>query len=425
MNTIADPPKPISTVKDARPARPRDILFCGPVAWDGAFQRPHHFIRRLSRDRRVLWVNPGLLLEVPRWIAEPIKLAKTGRAYFRTERTPMRLLYTPPEMPNVRVLTVLAPLPFSGRYPLAHTLNARAVALQIRAALRRFPLSEPVFLAQHPKALALANQLGLQDIIYDCLDDLAAFPGWHDGAVIEQYENDLFRQASLVTVSSKILADRAVAAGAAPLLLPNGVELSWFRRDTPPRPVEKPPGARVFGFVGAIYEWIDLELIEALARTRPKDLVVLVGPIKASLTTEIARLQALPNVRLVGSVPHREVATWIAAFDVCLLPFKRNRLTESVNPLKLYEYFALGRPCLAASIPEIACWGEVVALADTPAQLPAALAEIQKEWDDPVLARQRADRRVEIAGQHAWDAITERMVQWTDSLETAGKRVGI
>lgn len=394
----------------------RDLILLGPVAWDGVDQRPHHFVRRLVRDRRVLWLNPGLTLEIPRYLAEPVKALKARRAYLKTEIGRPRLLHTPAGLPNLRVLTVVGPLPFGGRFPLVHRANALAVAAQVKAALKLFPLQDPILFAEHPKALALAPLLGLRSIVYDSIDDFGAFEGWHDPAVMDAYDRALLRRADLVTASSDGLVERARKERTQAELLPNGVELRYFPSDAPAQPIEKPAGAKVFGFVGALYDWIDLELIDALATQRPQDLVVLVGPLRASLAGAVERLQRRPNVRFIGPVPHTEVARWVQAFDACLLPFRRNRLTESVNPLKLYEYFALGKPCLATAIPEIARYGEIVALADTPAQLPEALNELEREWTDPERAGRHAAMRRQVAETHSWDAITARLEKLLDGV---------
>ena len=98
-----------------RMKRVRDIVYVGPDAWDNVEKRPHHLIRRLARRRKVLWLNPGLIQEVPRFIAEPVKALRLGRAYRNTERGRTRVLHTPSDAPNIRVLSVLAPLPLGGR----------------------------------------------------------------------------------------------------------------------------------------------------------------------------------------------------------------------------------------------------------------------------------------------------------------------
>lgn len=392
------------------------------MAWDHVEQRPHHLVRRLAASRRVLWLNPGLLQEIPRHLAEPVKAVRAGRAYFKTDRGRVRLLWTPPDLPGVRVLSTYVPLPFGGRYPLAHAVNARVVAAQVKAALAAFPLRNPVVVAEHPKALALADALRLGPLVYDAIDDSAAFEGWHDPHVMEAYERAIVREAAVLTASADGLVARAKAWGRDAHLLPNGVDLTRFPVDAKPVEIARPAGARIFGFVGAIYDWVDLDLVRALAEQRPQDRVVLVGPVRASLAGTLSALEALPNVQFVGPVPHTEVARWVAAFDVCLLPFRRNRLTESVNPVKLYEYFALGKPVLGTPIPEVSRYGELVAAASEPGELAAAISQIDEERANPALADARAEARRTVAAEHSWDGIARRLAAVVDALPDGAQR---
>ena len=214
--------------------RPRDLLYVGPDAWDNVEKRPHHFIRRLAKNRRVLWLNPALTQEIPRYLAEPVKAIKAGAAYRHTERGKVRLLWQPPDAPNVRVLSVLAPLPFGGRSTLAHQANAASVAAQVLAALRVFKLENPIFVAAHPKAHALAKGLGMRDVVYDCMDDFSAFEGWHTPEVMEGYDRALMTEASIVTCTAKQLVAKAREVRSEAHLIPNGVDLSRFSPDVPP-----------------------------------------------------------------------------------------------------------------------------------------------------------------------------------------------
>ena len=58
-------------------------------------------------------------------------------------------------------------------------------------------------------------------------------------------------------------------------------------------------------------------------------------------------------------------ARYAAEFDIGLIPFVRNTLTEAVNPLKLMEYYALGLPVLATRLPELEAIGGPLRLAST------------------------------------------------------------
>jgi glycosyltransferase involved in cell wall biosynthesis len=74
----------------------------------------------------------------------------------------------------------------------------------------------------------------------------------------------------------------------------------------------------------------------------------------------LGELAELPNVRLLGPRPYQRLPAYCAAFDVALLPFVLNELTEAVNPIKLREYLAAGVPTVTTALREI------IPLADTP-----------------------------------------------------------
>ena len=50
---------------------------------------------------------------------------------------------------------------------------------------------------------------------------------------------------------------------------------------------------------------------------------------------------------LAGRRPQSAIPSYVAAFDVCLNPFRGSRAADSVSPLKVYEYLALGRPVVS------------------------------------------------------------------------------
>ena len=107
--------------------------------------------------------------------------------------------------------------------------------------------------------------------------------------------------------------------------------------------------APVFGFFGMIADWIDLDLIAELARRRPEWSFVLLG----QPSTSIDVCADLSNVHLLGRVPFDALPGYCKAFDVGLIPFRINRLTQHVNPIKLREYLAAGLPVVSTDLPEV------------------------------------------------------------------------
>src|SRR5207253_6580127 len=118
----------------------------------------------------------------------------------------------------------------------------------------------------------------------------------------------------------------------------------------------------VIGFFGLLAEWIDLELLAAIARRRPHWTLLLLG----KATVDTGALRALPNVRLLGQKPYAALRAYCRAFDVGLIPFRIDELTVKANPLKLREYLAAGLPVVSTDLPEVRKYGNVVRLASDP-----------------------------------------------------------
>jgi glycosyltransferase involved in cell wall biosynthesis len=95
---------------------------------------------------------------------------------------------------------------------------------------------------------------------------------------------------------------------------------------------------------------------------------------------------------------------FMQAFDACLVPFARNRLTTAVNPIKLREYLAAGRPTVATALPEIEPYRDVVELVADGGDWPAAIARALADDDDRACARRR-DR----VASESWDACFRRI----------------
>lgn len=55
-------------------------------------------------------------------------------------------------------------------------------------------------------------------------------------------------------------------------------------------------------------------------------------------------------VIFTGNVPYADVPKYIAAMDVCLIPFKDNDISHNAVPLKLFEYMACEKPVISTNL---------------------------------------------------------------------------
>ena len=99
---------------------------------------------------------------------------------------------------------------------------------------------------------------------------------------------------------------------------------------------------------------------------------------------------------------HEQLPNYIGAFDVCLMPFLVNDLTVCVNPVKLYEYLALGKPVITTNIPEVRLYQDIVYIAESRDEFVRMVENALSELEDPVLRNRLYKTRVQAASTNTW-----------------------
>jgi glycosyltransferase involved in cell wall biosynthesis len=150
------------------------------------------------------------------------------------------------------------------------------------------------------------------------------------------------------------------------------------------------------GYIGQIGENIDYDMIRAIAQAHPEWSLVFVGPIWANKEAEVADLSLLPNVRFLGGRPHRQLPGFLRGFDVCLMPHLRNPLTISMDPTKLYDYLASGKPIVSTTIAGVERFPDSLYLGDTSAEFVAGVEAALRENGGKI------QLRLEQARQNSW-----------------------
>ncbi len=233
-------------------------------------------------------------------------------------------------------------------------------------------------------------------IAYDCMDDWSGF-AWMPDSLVEQ-EVELVDGADLVIVSAQALWDKWAVRNAKTLLARNGADIAHFQCRIPAAlpPIAIPPSRTVVGFFGAIDSWFDVELLAFAAAERPHYFFAIIG---ATYAAPVEKLSALTNVRLYGHQPYADLPACLRVFDVCIIPFKINAVTQATDPVKFYEYIAGGKPVVATRLPELESYREVTYLADGPEDF-TRLLDTAVAQDDA----KRRERRQAVARENSWAA---------------------
>lgn len=314
------------------------LVYLSPVPWGSFAQRPHKFIEWFhgSTGGDVLWLNP-----YPTRFPSLSDLNRTG-GQESLQEVPV------PDWLTCRQPCALPiePLPGSGR------LNApmwRALLDEVTT----FADREPTLLViGKPSVLAIAvlKKLRACPSVYDAMDDFPAFYGGLSRLAMRCRELQLVRTVGEIWGSSSALISRWHPVRKDVRQVHNALDASALHAAMPctVRAARPSGSGRVFGYVGTIGAWFDWNWVISLARSRPADRIRLIGP--AFTTPRIA----LPhNIEMLPPCNHRQALRAMQDFDVGLIPFTRNRLTASVDPIKFYEYRALGLPVLSTDFGEM------------------------------------------------------------------------
>jgi glycosyltransferase involved in cell wall biosynthesis len=381
----------------------RDIVCVGFADWDTElWTNQHHLMSRLGRDNRVLFVE-SLGLRRP-------QLA--GGDLARMWRRLLRGFKPPRAVDGLHVLSPLV-LPLH-RSRIARGLNRRLLPALVRRAARRLGLRRPILWAYVPQAEVLIDALDPSLVIYHCVDDIAAH-GRIDSGSFRASEERFAARADLVLASAPALAERLRKISSNVIDAPNVADTELFSRALEPGAPDPEMAAlqapRIV-FTGAIVAAkLDLPLLAELARLRPSWSFALVGPVgPGEPLADISAIAGERNIHLLGPRAYGELPAVLRAADAGLIPYARNALTESIFPMKVYEYLAAGLPVVATALP---------ALADVPAVATAGDAEGIAQLLDEALADDGPERRTErsrAAASHSWERRLEEIAAAIDAL---------
>lgn len=380
---VTQPPAPGIRVLAQQHDKP-DYVVWGVIDWHFRHQRPQQLAQALAAmGRRVFYISPNFV-DNDRPGFEVEALGDSGQLF------------------QVKLFAKGAPIIYSSAPSLEVIIQLRQGMGEV---LDWADCRQVVSLVDHPFWYDMASVLPNSRLVYDCMDHHEGFG--NNAESMLQLEKDLLSKAEL-TITTSTWLDEALASHAKHrALIRNAGEYEHFAK-VPDSIYRDPQGRRIIGYYGAIAEWFDLDLVEAVARQHLDCSVVLVG---ADTVNARSRLAKLNNVTFTGEVPYSQLPHYLHGFDVCLLPFKVIPLTLATNPVKAYEYLGAGKPVVTVDLPEMAQFGGLVYAA---AGKDAFLAAVSKVLSQPEPDALVLKRKAFAQGQ-TWQHRAEALIQHAES----------
>jgi glycosyltransferase involved in cell wall biosynthesis len=369
-------------------------IICFANDWHNDPTSKHQVMKLLSKQNRVLWVN-SIGMRRPNASSSDLKriFVKLKNFLQGLEKIHEDLfIFTP----------IVLPLPSSSWARQINALLLRASLWYYRKQLGMKDFQLWTFV---PTMVELAGKMGEKALIYYCVDEWSKF-SFMDSEAMRSMEIRLLQKAAIVFVTADHLYRDKVQFNRNTFLVEHGVDHEHFSRahneylDTPMdiRIIKKP----ILGFFGLIHEWIDLDLIEHVAKVKPEWSIVLIG--KSSV--DVSRFQRYANVHFLGQKSYATLPAYCKVFDVGLIPFVINELTLNVNPIKLREYLSAGLPVVSTALPEVEKYSAIVSIAHSGTEF---VALIQKAFlnDSPENKIKRSSCMAGETWQNKIDYISE------------------
>lgn len=353
------------------------------LSWDFLWLRHQEVMMRFAQaGNRVLFIEP-IGIRMPNW-------QDRKRIFARLQnRRSAGARGIRPVMERVWVLDPLVnPLQQLG---MVHWQNVRALTKQVREAIAQIGGGTPIIWTYVPTLLArdVIENLPHKLVVYDIMDALTENPKGVFSTYAES-EKKLSRAADVVFVTSHALWERQQSLNPRTYYVPHGVAYEKFASAhlPVPRDLEKIPAPRIL-FFGGIDERLDLELLEQLASRHADWQIVLVGIVR----TGIARLARFPNVHVLPQKTHAELPAYLQHADVLMMPYRLTAYSRYMNPAKLHECLAVGKPTVVTALPCFDEFRAVLSIASSPAEFERMLAAGIAEYDDTARAARQARAR--------------------------------
>jgi glycosyltransferase involved in cell wall biosynthesis len=299
-----------------------DLICLSHLRWDFVYQRPQHLLSRCAKERRVFFFE------------EPI-FGQTNVARLEVSPRDEGLWVVVPHLPEGMNEDEIN----SAQRQLLDDL------------LLTYNINSYIFWYYTPMALPFTRHLDPQAIIYDCMDELSAFKG-APPALIKR-EKELFERADLVFTGGQSLYEAKCTQHQSVYAFPSSIDVKHFAqaRNITSDPVDQVdiPHPRL-GFFGVVDERMNLELIDEVAASRPDWHLVIIGPV---VKIDPAHLPKRPNIHYLGGKNYKELPSYIAGWDVAIMPFAKNESTKFISPTKTPEYLAAGKPVVSTSIRDV------------------------------------------------------------------------
>lgn len=224
--------------------------------------------------------------------------------------------------------------------------NYPEVISAINKSINLLHLTQTTLFLENPMAIGTAQQINTNLFVFDAIDNWLVHPQMKQihNIISKNYKYVEEHADIIFTVSENLL--HIFKKNNNKFWIPNGVDIEYFSNAIKNERDDK----ITIGYVGKIQERVDFNLIKLCLDHFPTTEFIFVGPI-LSQKGKVEKLQSeYQNIKFIGDIHYKNLPSIMKKFDIAIIPHKVDSFTLSMNPLKLYEYLAAGKPVVTTKV---------------------------------------------------------------------------
>jgi len=383
-----------------------DVVMLSTADWDNPFwtNKQHVAVQLAASGYRVFYID-SLGLRRPSASTQDAK---------RILKRLQRLVTGPRKVrENIWVWSPFV-IPFQ-KYSFIRRFNRFLLSAMLKFYVNKIGIKQEILWTYNPLTVHLLNIKGFKKIIYHCVDDIKAQPGMA-AKIFEQTEKDLVERSYIVFATSPKLAETRIVWNPNTYYFTNVADFKHFSKASDlktiiPDDLLKVPSPRI-GFIGAISDYkVDFNLLRYVAKARPDWSIVLIGKVgEGDPWTKTGLFRDIPNICFMGPRHYAELPCYLKGLDVTILPNVLNEYTESMFPMKFFEYLAAGKPVVSVDLPALREYRNIACIAKSPRDFIRGIDEALKGNAAPL------EQRISVAKEHTYEIRTNKMLQLVEAL---------
>jgi len=276
--------------------------------------------------------------------------------------------------------------------------------------LKRKGFQRDLLWTYNPLTTRILNVNKFGNLIYHCVDEIKAQPGM-PVQLLEEAESDLIVLSSVIFTTAKQLYETRRNLNENTFYLSNVADYNHFQKallneTVVPNDLNVIPKP-IAGFIGALSGYkVDFQLIKQAAIENPEVSFVLIGKIgEGDPWSDVSSLKEMKNIYFLGPKKYEELPAYLKGFDLAMLPNTLNEYTDSMFPMKFFEYLAAGSPVVSVDLKSLSDFHDVCFLSESYKDFSKNIRLALNDTTEQI------EKRVGLAKEYTYDSRMEKMME--------------